>query len=61
MFDNIGSNPLGRLLSLIASLPEIRENKVTNLRTQINTGEYDVTQNLDEALDKILEEFLAET
>lgn len=60
-FDNINSTPLGKLLKLIATMPEIRQQKVSELRTQINDGQYDINQNLDEALDKVLEELIAES
>ena len=60
-FDNINSTPLGRLLKLIATMPEIRQNKVSELRTRISDGEYDINHNLDEALDRVLEELIAES
>lgn len=60
-FDNINSTPLGRLLKLIATIPEIRQNKVSELRTQISDGQYDINHNLDEALDRVLEELIAES
>jgi anti-sigma28 factor (negative regulator of flagellin synthesis) len=59
-FDNINSTPLGRLLKLIATMPEIRHQKVTEVRTQISDGQYDINHNLDEALDRVLEELIAE-
>lgn len=60
-FENINSTPLGRLLKLIATMPEIRQQKVSRLRSQINDGQYDIKHNLDEALDKVLEELIAES
>lgn len=54
------TTPLGQLLKLIGSLPEIRHEKVQNVRRQIDHGQYDVNTNLDAALDKVLEEFLTE-
>ena len=60
-FDNINSTPLGRLLKLIATMPEIRQNKVSELRTQISDGQYDINHNLDEALDRVLEELITES
>ena len=59
-FDNINSTPLGKLLKLIATMPEIRQQKVSELRTSINDGQYDINHNLDEALDRVLEELIAE-
>lgn len=60
-FDNINSTPLGRLLKLIATMPEIRQNKVSELRTQISDGQYDINHNLNEALDRVLEELITES
>jgi len=59
-FDPAGDTPIGQLLKLISALPEIRREKVEYMRRQINRGRYDVNDNLDAALDKVLEEFLAE-
>jgi anti-sigma28 factor (negative regulator of flagellin synthesis) len=60
-FENINSTPLGRLLKLIATIPEIRRQKVAQLRSQINDGHYDINHNLDEALDRVLEELITES
>ncbi|HPD45811.1 MAG TPA: flagellar biosynthesis anti-sigma factor FlgM [Anaerohalosphaeraceae bacterium] len=59
-FGAAGATPLGQLLKLISALPDIRHDKVETLRRQIGHGEYDVNTNLDAALDKVLEEFLAD-
>lgn len=59
-FEASTTTPLGQLLKLIGSLPEIRQEKVQNVRGQIDHGQYDVVTNLDAALDKVLEEFLTE-
>ena len=59
-FGLTSATPLGQLLKLIGSLPEIRHEKVQSVRGQIDHGRYDVSTNLDAALDKVLEEFLTE-
>jgi anti-sigma28 factor (negative regulator of flagellin synthesis) len=59
-FDAAGASPLGQLLKLIGALPEIRREKVEHVRRQIDHGQYDITTNLDAALDRVLEEFLAD-
>ena len=59
ILENIHSTPLGRVLKTIGSLPEIRRGKVFNLRRQINEGTYDVSDRLDLALDKVLEDLTA--
>jgi len=61
LFENLNSTPLGRLLKIIASLPEIRQEKVVNARHRINCTEYETGTRLDMALDKVLEELIAES
>ena len=61
LFENLNSTPLGRLLKIIASLPEIRQEKVVNARHRINYNEYETGTRLDMALDKVLEELIAES
>lgn len=58
--DTFTITPLGRLLSIISSLPEIRHEKVSDIRGQIERGEYEINNNLDIALDRVLEEFIAD-
>jgi len=60
LMETFTSNPLGRLLSMISSLPEIRHEKVSQVRHQIRLGEYNISENLDVALDRVLEEFIAD-
>ena len=59
-FEADSTTPLGQLLKLIGSLPEIRHDKVHGVRRQIDHGDYDISTNLDAALDKVLEEFLTD-
>lgn len=58
ILDNINHTPLGQVLKQIASLPEVRQQKVLRLRRQITTGKYDLTDRLDEVLDKVLEDLV---
>jgi len=60
VYETMTSSPIGRLLSLINTLPEIRQEKVTSVRRQIDSGQYNITENLDLALDMVLEEFIAD-
>lgn len=60
LFETDSTTPLGQLLKLIGSLPEIRHDKVHGVRRQIDHGDYDISTNLDAALDKVLEEFLTD-
>jgi len=59
ILDNIQSTPLGIVLKRIASLPEVRQEKVLRVRRQITQGRYDVTERLDLALEKVLEDLTA--
>jgi hypothetical protein len=52
---NINTTPIGQVLKRIASLPEIRKEKVLDVRRQLTEGKYDLNERLDIALDKVLE------
>jgi hypothetical protein len=56
ILDNINSTPIGQVLKKIASLPEVRKEKVLDVRRQITKGEYDLNERLDVAVDKFLEQ-----
>ncbi len=58
LLENINSTPIGQLLKTIASLPEVRQEKILNVRHQLSQGKYDLNERLDTALDKILEELI---
>jgi hypothetical protein len=58
ILENINHTPLGQVLKKIASLPEVRQQKVLRLRRQITAGRYDLTERLDEVLDKVLEDLV---
>jgi anti-sigma28 factor (negative regulator of flagellin synthesis) len=58
ILENIHHTPLGRVLKRIASLPEVRQQKVLRLRRQITSGRYDLTERLDEVVDKVLEDLI---
>ena len=57
-FDPLRSRAATRLMRAprIASLPEVRQEKVLELRRKITEGRYDVSERLDMALDKVLED-----
>ena len=59
ILNNINTTPIGQVLKKIASLPEIRREKVLDVRRQITEGKYDLNQRLDVALDKVLEHLTA--
>ena len=56
ILDNINNTPLGQVLKRIASLPEVRREKVLRVRRQLTEGKYDLGTRLDVALDKVLED-----
>ena len=58
LLHNINTTPIGRLLKQIAEMPEIRQEKVSNVRNQLKRGEYDMNERLDLALDRVLEELI---
>jgi hypothetical protein len=58
ILENIHHTPLGQVLKRIASLPEVRQQKVLRLRRQITAGGYDLSERLDEVLDKVLEDLI---
>ncbi len=55
--DQVEISPLGQMLDGIGRLPEIRHEKVEELRRQIATGSYETADKLESALDRILDEF----
>lgn len=59
ILENIHNTPLGQVLKRIASLPEVRRQKVLHLRRQITAGQYDVSERLEMALDRVLEDLIA--
>jgi len=56
ILQNLSSTPMGQVLKKIASLPEIRKDKVLNVRRQLTDGEYDLNERLNLAMDKVLED-----
>ena len=59
ILDNINTTPIGQVLKKIASLPEVRKEKVLGVRRQLNDGNYDLNERLNIALDKVLEDLTA--
>lgn len=56
ILENINTTPIGQVLKKIASLPEVRKEKVLDVRQQLTEGKYDLNRRLDVALDKALED-----
>jgi hypothetical protein len=55
ILENINTTPIGQVLRKIASLPEIRKEKVLDVRRQLTEGKYNLDERLDVALEKVLE------
>lgn len=60
LLEHLQANPIGRLLQIIASLPEVRQEKVLRARREIAENKLDMERRLDAALDRILEELIIE-
>jgi|FrelakmetLWP11LW_1041352.scaffolds.fasta_scaffold12376_2 hypothetical protein len=58
IMDNIHNTSLGKLLGIIASLPEIRQEKVDHGKRLLSRKETDLDEQLDVAMDRVLEELL---
>ena len=58
LLNNINTTPIGRLLKEIAAMPEIRQEKVLSVRSQLQEGNYNLNERLDLALDRVLEELI---
>jgi len=58
IIENINNTPIGQVLKRIASMPEVRKEKVINVRSQLSKGRYELKERLDVALDKVLEELI---
>ena len=56
ILENINTTPIGRVLKKIASLPEVRKEKVLDVRRQLTEGKYELNERLNIALDKVLED-----
>ena len=56
ILENINTTPIGQVLKKIASLPEVRREKILNVRRQLTEGKYNLNERLDIALDKVLED-----
>lgn len=57
ILENMHTTPIGRVLRKIASLPEVRREKILDVRRQLTEGKYDLNEHLDVAIDKVLEKF----
>jgi hypothetical protein len=56
ILENMNSTPIGQVLKKIASLPEVRRQKVLRVRRQLTEGRYNLNERLDLALEKVLDD-----
>ena len=54
--DHVEISPLGQMLDGISRLPEIRHEKVEEIRQQIASGTYETPEKIQVALDRLLDE-----
>lgn len=55
--DELDISPEANLLSQLRDIPEIRADRVAEIRAQIAAGAYETDAKLDIALDRLLDEF----
>jgi hypothetical protein len=58
ILENINTTPIGQILKKIAALPEVSQQKILRVRSELNQGRYDINKRLDAALDKVLEDLI---
>jgi hypothetical protein len=56
ILENLNTTPIGQVLKRIALLPEVRRQKVLDVRRQLTEGKYDLSSRLEVAIDKVLED-----
>lgn len=56
ILENINTTPIGRVLKKITSLPEVRKEKVLDVRQQLSKGKYRLNERLEIVLDRVLED-----
>ena len=56
--DHVEISPLGQMLDGISRLPEIRHERVEEIRRQIAAGTYETTEKLELALDRMIDEMM---
>ena len=54
--DRVEISPIARLMSEISALPDIRAEKVAQVRAEIQAGTYITPEKLDIAIDRLLED-----
>jgi len=60
LIKHIETNPIGKLLEMIAALPDVRYEKIEHARQQLSLSEEALDARLDIALDRVLEELTSD-
>ncbi len=55
--DSVEISPTAQLLGKISTFPEIRQEKVEEIRAQLANGTYDIDGKLPEAIDSFLDDY----
>lgn len=58
LFDSMQCSPLGKLLKVISTLPEVRAEKVEYARREVQQSDECLESKMDIALDRVLEELI---
>lgn len=56
--DQVEISHIAKFLSQMAELPDVRHGKIASIRAALNQGAYDVEGRLDEAVDRLLDDYL---
>ncbi len=59
ILENLDRTPLGQVLKRVASMPEVRQKKVLEVRKSLSQGQYSLNDRLDKALERVLEDLKA--
>ncbi|WP_254507476.1 flagellar biosynthesis anti-sigma factor FlgM [Anatilimnocola floriformis] len=54
--DQLDISPEAEMLSQVHNLPDVRQDRVADIRAQIKNGTYDTDEKLDMALSRLLDE-----
>lgn len=55
--DELQLSDVGQVLDKVQSLPEMRLDRINQIREQLAAGTYDIDGNLEKAVDRMLDEF----
>ena len=54
ILENLNNTPIGQVLKKIATLPDVRKEKILRVRRQLSENKYDLNERLDVVLEKVL-------